>query len=238
MTVEPHRGPEESRRCRAREGPSRPILRSARRRTPPPRSTRRRRPTSRASGRSSPASGSTGTRRSRRRSNGTCRSRSGSSAASSTSPTTASTGTSSQRARRQGRLPLDRRARRHPDDHLRRPPARGLEGRERAQGARRADRRPRRDLHADDPGAADRDARLRPDRRAAHGRLRRLQRRGARRPDRGHPGQAAHHRRRRLAARQARSDLKTAADEALANSPDHRARARRPAPGRRASRRR
>ena len=48
------------------------------------------------------------------------------------------------------------------------------EGRQRPARARRHDRRPGRDLHADDPGAADRDARLRPDRRAAHGRLRRL----------------------------------------------------------------
>ncbi len=64
--------------------------------------------------------------------------------------------------------------------------------------------RPGRDLHADDPRAADRDARLRPDRRAAHGRLRRLLRRGARRPDQRRRGEARHHRRRRLAARQAR----------------------------------
>ena len=46
--------------------------------------------------------------------------------------------------------------------HLRRPPPRGPEGRQRAQGARHQDGRPGRDLHADDPGAADRDARLRP----------------------------------------------------------------------------
>ena len=67
----------------------------------------------------------------------------------------------------------------------------------------RADRRPRRDLHADDPGAADRDAGLRPDRSAAHGGLRWLLRRGAERPDQRLPGQARDHRRRRLAARQA-----------------------------------
>ena len=78
------------------------------------------------------------------------------------------------RPRRQGRLPLDRRAGRHPDAHLPRPPARGQQGGQRAQGARRRDGRPRRHLHADDPGAADRDAGLRPDRRAAYGRLRRL----------------------------------------------------------------
>ena len=57
-------------------------------------------------------------------------------------------------------------------------------------GARRRDRRPGRDLHADDPGAADRDARLRPDRRAAHGGLRRLLRRGAGGPHQGRAGQA------------------------------------------------
>ena len=46
-----------------------------------------------------------------------------------------------ERPRRQGRVPLDRRARRHPDDHLRRPPARGPEGGQRAarsSGSRRA----------------------------------------------------------------------------------------------------
>ena len=107
-----------------------------------------------------------------------------------------------ERARRQGRLPLDRRAGRHADDHLRRPPPRGPEGGQRAQGARRRDRRSRRDLHADDPGAADRDARLRPDRGAAHGRLRGLLRRGAGGPDQRRPGQARHHRRRRLSTRQ------------------------------------
>ena len=58
---------------------------------------------------------------------------------------------------------------------LRRPPARELSKAANAlmelgvtQG------RPGRDLHADDPRAADRDARLRPDRRPAHGRVRRL----------------------------------------------------------------
>ena len=44
------------------------------------------------------------------------------------------------------------------------------------RGAGDRDRRPGRHLHADDPGAADRDAGLRPDRRAAHGRLRRASR--------------------------------------------------------------
>ncbi len=107
-----------------------------------------------------------------------------------------------ERPRREGRLPLDRRAGRHPDDHLRRPPARGLEDGQRAARARHRDRRPGRDLHADDPRAADRDARLRPDRRAAYGRVRRLLRGGALRPDQRRAGEARHHRRRRLAARQ------------------------------------
>ena len=106
------------------------------------------------------------------------------------------------RPRRQGRLPLDRRARRHPDAHLRGPHARGQQGRQRAPRARRPEGRPRRDLHADDPGAADRDARLRPDRRAAHGRLRRVLRRGAVRPHQRLRGEGPDHRRRRLAARQ------------------------------------
>ena len=106
------------------------------------------------------------------------------------------------RPRRQGRLPLDRRAGRHPDAHLPRPPARGQQGGQRAQGARRQDRRPRRHLHADDPGAADRDAGLRPDRRAAHGRLRWLLGGGAVGPHQRLRGQGPDHRRRRLPARQ------------------------------------
>ena len=106
------------------------------------------------------------------------------------------------RPRRQGRLPLDRRAGRHPDADLPRPPARGQQGGQRAQGARRRDGRPGRHLHADDPGAADRDARLRPDRGAAHGRLRRLLGRGAVGPDQRLRGEGPDHRRRRLPARQ------------------------------------
>ena len=49
---------------------------------------------------------------------------------------------------------------------------------------RRQEGRPGRHLHADDPRAAGRDAGLRPHRRAAHGRVRRLQRRCAGRPHR------------------------------------------------------
>ena len=90
------------------------------------------------------------------------------------------------------------------DHHLRGPPPRGPEGRQRAARAGHRQGRSGRDLHADDPRAADRDARLRPDRRAAHGRLRRLLGRGARGPDQRRRGEARHHRGRRLAARQAR----------------------------------
>ena len=62
--------------------------------------------------------------------------------------------------------------------------------------------RPGRDLHADDPRAADRDARLRADRRAAHRRVRRVLRRGAVRADQRLRREGPDHRGRRLAARQ------------------------------------
>ena len=121
-----------------------------------------------------------GTRRSPRCSTGpTRRSRSGSSAASSTSPTTASTGTS-RPATATGRLPLRRRARRHP-----RPSRTPSCKDEVCQAANAlielgvADRRPCRDLPADDPRGRRLDARLRADRRPAHGGVRRLLRRRA-----------------------------------------------------------
>ena len=60
--------------------------------------------------------------------------------------------------------------------------ARGLPLRQRAQGPGPGRRRPRRDLHADDPRGGGRDAGLRAHRRAAHGGLRRLLGRGAARP--------------------------------------------------------
>ena len=75
--------------------------------------------------------------------------------------------------------------------------------RQRAAGAGHPDRRSRRDLHADDPGAAHRDARLRPHRCAAHGRVRRLLAEALAGRIQDATGQARHHRRRRLAARQA-----------------------------------
>ena len=108
-----------------------PPAELAARRTSRPTPTRRRRPTGWRSGSGRP-SGWTGRSAGTPCSSGTRRSPSGSSAASSTLPTTASTATS-RRARRQGRLPLGGRARgRQPDDHLRRPAARGGQGGERA----------------------------------------------------------------------------------------------------------
>ena len=99
-------------------------------------------------------------------------------------------------------LPLGRRARgRHPRPHLRRAQGRGLQGRQRADRARRRDRRPGRDLHADDPRDRGRDAGLRPDRRAAHGGVRRLLRRRAGQPDRRLRRQGRDHLRRRLPPR-------------------------------------
>ena len=61
----------------------------------------------------------------------------------------------------------------------------GLQVRQRAEVAGRQEGRPRLHVHADDPGAADRDAGLRPDRRDPLGRVRRVQRGFAARP---HPG--------------------------------------------------
>ena len=106
------------------------------------------------------------------------------------------------RQRRPGRAALGGRARgRHPRPHVRRAEGRGLQGRQRADRPRGRGRRPGGDLHADDPRGGRRDAGLRPDRRAAHGGLRRLLRRRARHPDRRLPGEGRHHLRRRLPAR-------------------------------------
>ena len=90
------------------------------------------------------------------------------------------------------------------DDHLRRAQGRGLQGGQRADRARRADRRPRRDLPADDPRDGHRDAGLRPPRRPAHGRLRRLLLRRARLPHRRLRRRRGHHLRRRLPPRRRR----------------------------------
>ena len=87
------------------------------------------------------------------------------------------------RSRRQGRLPLRPRAGRRgrPRDHLLRPARRRVPVRERAARARHRQGRRRRPLHGHGARAGRRDARLRPHRRAARRRLRRLLGRGARR---------------------------------------------------------
>ena len=102
------------------------------------------------------------------------------------------------RPRDKGRLLLGRRAGRHEDHHLQGPAGHDLPLRERAQGARRQEGRPRRDLHADDPGAPRRDARLRPHRCAVHGRVRWLLGGGALGSHQRLRGEAPHHRGRRL----------------------------------------
>ena len=99
-------------------------------------------------------------------------------------------------ARRQGGVPLGRRAGRRPArPDVRRPAARGRRVRERVEGARREEGHRGRDLHGDGPGAAGRHARVHAPRRSAHGRIRRFLRRlalvaherhGLRGPD--HPG--------------------------------------------------
>ena len=101
---------------------------------------------------------------------------------------------------------------RAPHDHVRRPAARGGALRQRAEGSRRQEGHAGRDLHGHGSGAADRDARVRAARRAAHGRVRRLlrgvavgphERHGVRAPDhagrglaRGQEGAAEAERRR------------------------------------------
>ena len=121
------------------------------------------------------------------------------------------------RTRRQGRLPLGGRAGRHPHRHLCRPADRGAAVRQRPQGLRRRQGRPCRHLHADDPGAADGHARLRPHRRAALGRVRWLQPRCALRSHQRRRVQGAGHRRRRIPAG-APSMLKPNVDVALAST--------------------
>ena len=77
-------------------------------------------------------------------------------------------------AQEQGRHHLGRRAGRQPRADLSATAPRGLQVRQRAEEARHQEGRPRHHLHADDAGAGDRHARLRPHRRDALGRLRRL----------------------------------------------------------------
>ncbi len=74
----------------------------------------------------------------------------------------------------------------------------GLPLRQRPQGPRREEGRPRRDLHADDPGGGGRDARLHAHRRHPQRRLRWLLGRGGAGPHERRRGQAHRHRRRRL----------------------------------------
>ena len=78
------------------------------------------------------------------------------------------------RQRRPGRLPLARGGGRGARHHLRRAPPRRAALRKRAQGPRHRQGRRRRHLPADDPGGRGRDARLRPHRRPAQRRLRRV----------------------------------------------------------------
>ncbi len=109
-------------------------------------------------------------------------------------------------ASRQARRPdRDHLGRRRPqgrqEDHLQATARRGLPLRQRAEGARRQEGRPRHHLHADDPGSGDRHARLHAHRRRAFGGVRRLLAGFARRPHRGLQIDRHHHRRRRRARR-------------------------------------
>ena len=69
------------------------------------------------------------------------------------------------------------------------------------EGPRRPEGRPGQHLPADDPGGRGGDAGVRPHRRGAQRRLRRVLGPGARRPHQRRRGEGAHHRRRRLPAR-------------------------------------
>ena len=189
---------------RARAGRSRPTRRSPPRPTRRPTCTTRPSATPRRSGRGSPASGSAGSkpfdttlewdlpfakwfvggelnislqlRRPARR----------------------------ERPRQQGRLPLDRRARRHPDDHLRRPPARGPEGRQRAHASSAIGKGDRVAIYMpmipELPIAMLACARIGAPHTVVFGGF---SAEALARPDQRRRGEARHHRRRRLAARQA-----------------------------------
>ena len=112
----------------------------------------------------------------------------------------------SEGPRRPGRDPLGgRRSGRRQEDHLSRAARACLPPRQRPEGARRQEGRPRHDLHADDPGGGLRDARLRPDRRRPLRRLRRLLAGLAGEPHRGLPLRLRHHRRRGRCAAASRS---------------------------------
>ena len=105
------------------------------------------------------------------------------------------------RAWREGRLSLRGREGRHPRDHLCGVALECLPAGQRAQEARHPARRPGRDLHAHDPGAADGDAGVRANRGGPLGGLRRVQRRGGARSYERCRRRRDHHRRRGLAPR-------------------------------------
>ena len=121
-----------------------------------------------------------------------------------------------RRARRPGRLPLHRSRQRGDDrrDHLRRAQGRGVPLANALRDPRRGQGRPGRHLPGHDPGAADRDAGLRPPRRPARGGLRRLLGRVAGRAHASTRAQGAHHPG-RPGARASVLPLKEIADQAV-----------------------
>ena len=172
---------------------------SRRRRTRSRRSTTR---TSRRSGSARRASASRGSSRTRSSTSGSRRTRSGSSAASSTSPTTASTATSrpaaATRSRSTGRASPPTTGARSPTPTCSREVTRTANALK-ALGV--GEGHGRRHLHGHGPRGADRDARLRAPRRAAHRRLRRLLGRLALRPPARHGLRGADHAGRGVAPR-------------------------------------
>ena len=114
------------------------------------------------------------------------------------------------------RSPTTGRARRRAGHHVPEP-RRGLPVRERPQGTRRAQGRSSRDLPRHDPRAPGRDARVRSDRGAALGRLRRFPLRGPPRSHQRRRGRSDH--RRRRYRRGAVVPLKANADEAVRECP-------------------
>ena len=109
-------------------------------------------------------------------------------------------------AEEQGRHRVGGGARRGPHAHLPAAPRRGLPLRKRPQAhLRRREGGPRGDLHAARPRAADRHARLRPDRRDPHRRVWRVQRRGPERSHQRRQGKSGRHRGRRVPPRRDRS---------------------------------
>ena len=109
------------------------------------------------------------------------------------------------RAAQQGRAHLGRRAGRPAHADVPRSLPRGRQVRQRPAQARREEGRPGHALPSDDPGAADRDARVRADRRDPLGRLRRIFGRVAARSHQRPGREGARDGRRRLAARQRRA---------------------------------